>query len=53
MTRGELIAAARAERLRLEQDNLANRREIARLQRAIDANDERLRAIDETLGHLA
>ncbi|AHB79572.1 hypothetical protein PBI_VALIDUS_42 [Mycobacterium phage Validus] len=51
--RDELLALARAERLALEQDNLAARRTIAELQRRIDGNDERLRAIDETIGHLS
>ncbi|UTN93235.1 hypothetical protein SEA_SUNFLOWER1121_43 [Mycobacterium Phage Sunflower1121] len=53
MTRDQLIAAARAERLAIEQDSLAKRREIAKLQRGIDRNDERLRAIEETLGYLS
>ncbi|AFN37735.1 hypothetical protein FGG44_gp41 [Mycobacterium phage MacnCheese] len=52
LTRAQLIEAARAERLALEQDNLAKRREITKLQRGIDDNDARLRAIEETLGHL-
>ncbi|AEK09852.1 hypothetical protein FGG30_gp040 [Mycobacterium phage Pixie] len=53
LTRAQLIEAARGERLALEQDNLAARRMITDLQRRIDKNDERLRAIEETLGHLS
>uniref|UniRef100_A0AAU8GNV4 Uncharacterized protein n=1 Tax=Mycobacterium phage Pharb TaxID=3136626 RepID=A0AAU8GNV4_9VIRU len=53
MTREQLLSAARAERLALDQDNLAARREITRLQRRIDDNDARLRAIDETIGYLS
>ncbi|ASR85340.1 hypothetical protein SEA_TIERRA_41 [Mycobacterium phage Tierra] len=53
LTREQLIAAARAERLAIEQDSLAKRRQIAKLQRGIDENDARLRAIEETLGYLA
>ncbi|QAX95580.1 hypothetical protein I5H03_gp066 [Mycobacterium phage Nibb] len=52
LTRRELIALARSERLAIEQENLGHRRAIAKLQREIDANDARLRAIDQTLGHL-
>ncbi|ASR85052.1 hypothetical protein SEA_PHELPSODU_40 [Mycobacterium phage PhelpsODU] len=52
LTREQMIAAARTERLAIEQDSLAKRRQIAKLQRGIDENDARLRAIEETLGYL-
>ncbi|QFG09425.1 hypothetical protein I5H08_gp062 [Mycobacterium phage Yuna] len=52
MTRTQLLAAARGERLAIEQDSLAKRKAIKDLQRGIDENDARLRAIEQTIGHL-
>ncbi|WNM74126.1 hypothetical protein SEA_NERGAL_35 [Mycobacterium Phage Nergal] len=53
MTRTELLALARAERLAVEQENLRLRKAQRDAQRLIDANERRLRDLEATIGHLS